>query len=906
MKRIFLLQLLAACLCSTSLMAQVVSSASFLKARPKADVVVPYRVLDEGVETPIEWGLDLAWLSEDNVKCGVMYAGKDLIDIVRTSYRASSSVADGALSDDQLEYIKKRYDIIKRHLKSGVGVNINNDHGDPVVIDSWYNSGTISSDQRGKRYAQVIDLTIKEYRRLGMTNLVSISPFNEPDYGWGQGYSNSTRKADFLGIAKSLKNDFDGAYDQVRICGGNTLNDDKAYEWWNYLKGQLDEGNTHQLAGDFAHYADFFKSVRDYGHHATADELHNTMEAMVGVEYGMQTGIWWGTCEYTRSQFMKATYHRAPGKRLAYGEHRDNWTAAALYRHKDGRMQLFGGTSERQAKPTTYNFASIDRPVWVNGEPGREYVMYLHGGDGYQNGQTNAEKVLDVQSGRDIMPHINGTYRIMNVNSGRLLGTDNIYSSDWHTITQRGISSSKALQWIVEPFDDSKSGDLSYCFITQNTGKNMTLDILNWNLNAGADVGVFPGGLGTNEQWYLEYAGEGAFYIRSRFSTKYLEVANSSTATGANIQMGNYTGYNNQKWRFIAVDTRPELVAPDAPTALTATSGNASVHLNWKASTATDVAGYTILRSEDGEDWYTIAKGVADTVFVDNEALDGVEYSYQVYAVDKCYNYSECSNAVSAAVTGDKGLVMHLPFEYSINDTTENGNHGSVYGLSNWYEGKMGQALSFGLDETGTINSAENFLQLPYTVANHDEMTIACWVYWKGGSAWQRIWDFGTGTEQYMFFSPSTDRGMRFAIKNKGDEQQIRVTANFTKNKWTHVAVTLGSEGAVLYINGVEKARNADVNIKPSDITPVFNYIGRSQFAADPNFSGYIDDFRIYNYPLSAEELQDLVDTANGIEDLQPSDMDEENTIAYDLTGKPASSNKKGVVLYKGRKVIRR
>jgi hypothetical protein len=37
----------------------------------------------------------------------------------------------------------------------------------------------------------------------------------------------------------------------------------------------------------------FYKTVRANGHHATGDELHNVMEAMVGVEYGMQTGIWW-------------------------------------------------------------------------------------------------------------------------------------------------------------------------------------------------------------------------------------------------------------------------------------------------------------------------------------------------------------------------------------------------------------------------------------------------------------------------------------------------------------------------------------------------------------------------------------------------------------------------------------
>ena len=879
---------------ASNVSAQVVSSASFLKARQKADVVVPFRVLDEGTATPIEWGLDLAWLDAANIRTGVFYAGRDLIDIVRTSYTATESVADGALSESQVAKIKERAGIIKQYLKNGVSININHDHGDNPNVASWYNSGLASSKVRGQRWAQLIDLSIKKYAELGLTNVVSISPYNEPDFGWGQGNSNSTRKEDFLNIAKSLKNDFNGAYDGVRICGGNTLNDDFALEWWNYLKEYLDEGNTHQLAGSFNNYANFFKTVREYGHHATADELHNTMEAMVGVEYGMQTGIWWGTCEYARSQFMKATYHRNPGKRLAYGEHRNNWTAASLYRHADGTMQLFGGTSERQAVTTSYDFASLDRPVWVNGEPGREYLLVMPGGTGYQTGQTNAETVLDVQSGADIMPHVDGTYKVMNVNSGRLLGLGPNPTSGWNSVTQRGNSSSRYMQWVVAPIE--KNGDYSYYTFTLNTGNGMVLDILDWNYNGGADVGVYQGGLGTNEQWYLQYAGNGAFYIRSRYSTRCLEVANSATTMGANVQMGNYTGAKNQQWRFIPANAKPELVAPDAPTALTATPNEASIRLDWTAPTANDVASYTILRSEDGTEYYAIAKDVSGTSFTDNEAADGKEYTYQVYAVDKCYNYSDRSEGVKASVAGGQALVAHLPFESNLNDTTLNGNHAALYGEPQWIEGYTGyMALK--------LNGEDNFVQLPYTVANHDELTIACWTKWAGGDRWQRLWDFGNGTNQYLFFSPSTDSGMRFAIKDNGDEQQVRTTSTLSRTRWTHVAVTIGANGAVLYIDGEVKAQNESVTIKPSDINPIFNYVGRSQFAADPAYKGNIDDFRIYNYALSAEEIKDLVDTTTGVHAPEMADA-LPNEVGYDLSGRRVKPDAKGLVVTKGKKVL--
>lgn len=67
--------------------------------------------------------------------------------------------------------------------------------------------------------------------------VVSISPFNEPDYGWGQGDI-----GDFYNIAAELRKN--ARFDSIRISGGNTLNCDQALSWYNILQSRLDEG-TH-------------------------------------------------------------------------------------------------------------------------------------------------------------------------------------------------------------------------------------------------------------------------------------------------------------------------------------------------------------------------------------------------------------------------------------------------------------------------------------------------------------------------------------------------------------------------------------------------------------------------------------------------------------------------------------
>jgi hypothetical protein len=83
---------------------------------------------------------------------------------------------------------------------------------------------------------------------------------------------------------------------------------------------------------------------------------------------------------------------------------------------------------------------------------------------------------------------------------------------------------------------------------------------------------------------------------------------------------------------------------------------------------------------------------------------------------------------------------------------------------------------------------------------------------------------------------------------------------------WKHVAVVIGKEKISVYVDGEEVGSNSNITIRPSDIRPSLNFIGRSQFTTDPIFRGYIDDVRIYNYPLTPEEIGSVMnDVVDGI-----------------------------------------
>ena len=105
----------------------------------------------------------------------------------------------------------------------------------------------------------------------------------------------------------------------------------------------------------------------------------------------------------------------------------------------------------------------------------------------------------------------------------------------------------------------------------------------------------------------------------------------------------------------------------------------------------------------------------------------------------------------------------------------------------------------------------------------------------------------------------------RFAMTVNGGygELQVNGTAALPVGQWTHVAVTLSGRTCILYVNGVEVARNTSMFEAPFRLgSSNQNWIGRSQYSGDPYFNGKVDDFRIYHGALSASAIATLASGA--------------------------------------------
>jgi len=142
-------------------------------------------------------------------------------------------------------------------------------------------------------------------------------------------------------------------------------------------------------------------------------------------------------------------------------------------------------------------------------------------------------------------------------------------------------------------------------------------------------------------------------------------------------------------------------------------------------------------------------------------------------------------------------------------------------------------------------------------------VTIASHVNFSGGTgSWQRVFDFGTDTTAYMFLSPrqSTSGGMRFAIRTAAIEEQGVNSPAAISTGWHHMAVTIDSATMTirLYLDGEQVGEGATV-LLPKDLgATTQNWLGRSQWTADAYLLGLLDEFRIYNRVLSAEEVRYL------------------------------------------------
>lgn len=298
--------------------------------------------------------------------------------------------------------------------------------------------------------------------------------------------------------------------------------------------------------------------------------------------------------------------------------------------------------------------------------------------------------------------------------------------------------------------------------------------------------------------------------------------------------------------------TRDPIASGVAPSGLSAYVTGGQVILSWWGTAY--ASSYKVQRGlTPGGPYVQVASAITDLLTYADTGLAAGTYYYVVTAITPA-GETVASNEATAVTAVQ--LHTYLPFDAGSGtraaDASGNAHTGTLVNAA-W-------AAGHGAGNAVSLNGSDAHVSLPDDLLRDvADCTLAAWVFWKGGGNWQRIFDLGAGQGRYLFLTPRGSSGtVRFAIttNNGVGEQTIGGNAALPTGQWVHVAVTLAGAVGTLYVNGVAVGTNSAMTTAPFRLGSTSqNWLGRSQYAADPYFNGLIDDFRIYNGVLTAAQI---------------------------------------------------
>ncbi|WP_371544467.1 glycoside hydrolase family 127 protein [Streptomyces sp. NBC_00554] len=161
------------------------------------------------------------------------------------------------------------------------------------------------------------------------------------------------------------------------------------------------------------------------------------------------------------------------------------------------------------------------------------------------------------------------------------------------------------------------------------------------------------------------------------------------------------------------------------------------------------------------------------------------------------------------------------------------------------------------------VRGSYQYVDLPAAVlGGASAITLSAWVKPTHNANWTRVFDFGNDTTRYMYLAARNATGVpRFAITTggPGGEQGLNGTAALPLNQWSHLAVTIAGTTGTLYVNGTPVAQNTSMTLSPAALgTLANNWLGRSNYPADPVFAGAFDEFNVWSRALTAAEITAL------------------------------------------------
>ncbi|MDQ8203518.1 family 43 glycosylhydrolase [Pelagicoccus sp. SDUM812003] len=425
-------------------------------------------------------------------------------------------------------------------------------------------------------------------------------------------------------------------------------------------------------------------------------------------------------------------------------------------------------------------------------------------------------------------PIADGTYRFVNRKSGLAAGVD----LGSYELIQEAYEGD-AQEWEVTHLG---AGNYRVTWVNQS---------LNWSIgleqNNDDPVEVVPwSDLTRFRRMLVVPSTDGYYRIRNAASGLETVPLGASVEQDAGLVQYVFDGKPHHYWAIQSGSEAP------FPTGLTLDVANDGYEVSWSAVEGAD--SYSVKRSSTpGGPYAVIAQGVTDTRYKDQDVTIGEIWYYVVSSKS-----GATESPISAEVVANPPrLFASFPLDegsgVAVYDDSGSGWQGELMNGATWAEGRGGSVVEF--DGTN-----DHILLSQGIMSELTDLTLSVWTYLDATPTWSRIIDFGSGTGNYMFITPSGAGGVaRFAMTIGSGEQLINGPEALPIGEWVHVAVTLQGSTGILYVNGEEVGRNEEMSITPQDLgVTTQNYIGKSQWP-DPHLDGKVDDLRIYSNAFDAD-----------------------------------------------------
>ncbi|WP_256252363.1 LamG domain-containing protein, partial [Streptomyces sp. yr375] len=215
---------------------------------------------------------------------------------------------------------------------------------------------------------------------------------------------------------------------------------------------------------------------------------------------------------------------------------------------------------------------------------------------------------------------------------------------------------------------------------------------------------------------------------------------------------------------------------------------------------------------------------------------------------------------LTTASTAQADITTGLVLDYNLDETSGtvahdssgNGHDGTVLGTTNW-----------GGTEGLTFDGAGTYIKVPDNImAGLSSITVSYDVWIDPGQTGNYFtYGFGNSSSGYgngYLFNTGNTLHTSITASDYLHEQKTGQATALARGAWKQVTYTQTGTTGIMYLDGVEVARNTAVTVTPGSIgggVTTADYIGRSLFSADNYFKGKMRDFRVYDRALSAGEV---------------------------------------------------